>query len=365
MTSMLRALSACAAFAALAAAGLPASATVGTRPNDPLFSQQWSLEQPSDADIDAPEAWTLLSEIGVNKQVVLAVVDSGFDLAHEDLREILWTNPGEIPANGIDDDGNGYIDDVHGYDFVHRNGNPAGGPPGVHGNSTAGVAAAQSNNGLGIAGVAGPAGAKVMLLQTNISTGAEAWDYARAMGVDVVNNSWGHFMKGVGVINAIPLDPRMREASARLDAAGVVQVFASGSGPPMWPDAWDDYNFPGVLRVTRSDRDDRLFAHNESNPNPLFLEIVAPAGVLSIGTTGPEDGPYRMFGGSSAAAPHVSGVALLLRAAFPQLTNAQVVDAIMTGVDVPSADYALYSRSGGRLNAHKALLEAQRIVAGG
>lgn len=352
----LRVLSAVVATAALTLGGLPATADP-VLPNDPLFGDQWSLAQASDADIDAPEAWGLLAEVGVQREIVFAVVDGGYDLDHEDLRDRLWTNPGEIAGNGIDDEGNGYVDDVHGYDFVDDEGNPEQPSQAVHGSHVAGVVGATDNNGVGIAGIAAPAGVKLMLLRSNLSVAGEAWEYALANGAHVVNNSWGPETQGINIINYVTWDQQLKEISQRMSDAGMVQTFAAGYTVGPWPDVWDDYTFPGVLRVTQSDRQDRV--GSGSHANPLSVDIVAPSGVPSTGI----DDEYGTFGGTSAAAPHTAGVAALIMAAFPGLTNAQVADAIMTGVDVPAPDYATASRSGGRLNAHKAMLAAQALGA--
>ncbi len=121
---------------------------VQTSPNDPDFSQQWGLNQSSDADIDAPEAWNLTTG---SRHVVVAELDTGVDYNNPDLAANIWTNPGEIAGNGIDDDGDGYIDDVHGYDFANNDGDPM--DDNGHGTSVAGIIGATGNNGVGVTGV--------------------------------------------------------------------------------------------------------------------------------------------------------------------------------------------------------------------
>jgi len=127
-------------------------------PNDPKYNQQYHLPL-----IDAPQAWAVT--VG-STSVVIAVIDSGCDLDHPDLAAKIWTNPGEIPGNAVDDDSNGFIDDVHGWDFVHNDNDPTPQPDGIdddsngdtdeqvsHGTLAAGIAAAVTNDGWGAAGV--------------------------------------------------------------------------------------------------------------------------------------------------------------------------------------------------------------------
>jgi subtilisin family serine protease len=361
MTTLLRTVSAALAAALLLpAAGASAGQPAAWRPNDPLFASQWSLEQSSDVDIDAPEAWALLQEIGVHQEVIVAVVDSGFDIDHEDLRDMLWVNPGEIPGNGIDDDGNGYVDDVHGWDFNDGDSNVF---DGSHGTGVAGIIAAAADNGVGIAGIAAPAGVKLMLLRGTAHNSAgqpaiDAWEYALAHGAHVVNNSWGAATQGINVVNMALRDERLHATSRKLSEAGLVQVFAGGYTTGPWPDVWDDFDFPGVLRVTVSDSNDDISLG--THPNPATIEIAAPTDVISARP----GNAYGQIGGTSGAAPHVAGAAALVRAAFPQLTNAQVADAIMRGVDQPGPSFILASRSGGRLNALGALRVAQALASG-
>src|SRR5258705_3625516 len=123
-------------------------------PNDPRFGELWGLQNIGqtggrvDADIDAPEAWDTVTG---SSAVVTAVIDTGVDYTHPDLAANMWTNPGEIPGNGIDDDGNGYVDDVHGYDFYNNDGDPF--DDHGHGTHVAGTIAAVGDNGVGVVGV--------------------------------------------------------------------------------------------------------------------------------------------------------------------------------------------------------------------
>ena len=132
------------------------SAARAHNPNDPSFGQTWGLNNTgqtsgqagvADADIDAPEAWDLTTG---SRSIVVGVIDTGVDYTHPDLAANIWTNPGEIAGNGIDDDGNGFVDDVHGYDFANNDGDPM--DDNGHGTHVAGTIAAVGNNGIGVAG---------------------------------------------------------------------------------------------------------------------------------------------------------------------------------------------------------------------
>src|SRR5688572_27822114 len=122
--------------------------TADLTPNDQFYSQMWGLNQGSDIDIDAPEGWN--TSTGSNT-VVLGDSDTGVDMQHPDLINNIWVNPGEIPGNFIDDDQNGYTDDVNGYNFFHNNNNPSDDTD--HGTHTSGTMGAQGNNGIGVTGV--------------------------------------------------------------------------------------------------------------------------------------------------------------------------------------------------------------------
>ncbi len=123
-------------------------------PNDPRFDELWGLNNEGqsggtfDADIDAPEAWDAVLGSG---DTIVAVIDTGVDYLHPDLAANMWVNPGEIPNNGLDDDGNGYVDDIHGYDFANHDSDPMDDHD--HGTHVAGTIAAVGNNGIGVTGI--------------------------------------------------------------------------------------------------------------------------------------------------------------------------------------------------------------------
>ena len=163
---------------------------LAVEPNDAQYEDQWGLHNEDDHDIDAPEAWDL--ETG-SSSVIVGVIDTGIDHNHVDLAANMWVNSGEIPDNGVDDDNNGYIDDVYGYNFYEKNGNAV--DTHFHGTHVAGTIGAIGNNGTGVTGVAWSVQLMALkFLGPNggyISDAVEAVLYADMMGAHLTNNSWG------------------------------------------------------------------------------------------------------------------------------------------------------------------------------
>ena len=173
-------------------------------PDDPYFEKLWGLHNTGqeangstgteDADIDAPEAWEITTG---GAGVVVAVIDTGVDYNHPDLENSIWTNPGEINGeDGVDDDGNGYIDDIRGWDFVENDNAPVSNDGSGHGTHVAGTITAEANNTTGVVGVSWSA--KIMAIKFLDTYGIGdtvnailAMEYANANGADVINNSWG------------------------------------------------------------------------------------------------------------------------------------------------------------------------------
>jgi len=312
--------------------------------NDPKSGQLWGLSQ-----IDAQEAWSLSTG---SRSVVVAVIDTGVDYTHIDLAANIWTNPGEIAGNGIDDDGNGFIDDVHGYDFANRDGNPM--DDNGHGTHVAGTIAAVGNNSVGVTGVNWSS--SIMCLKFlgadgsgYLSDAVAAINYATMMrtiygvNVRVDNNSWG----GAGTSQA--LDNAIRASND----AGILFVAAAGNDKSN-NDVSSHYPAnaasPNVISVAACDRNDNLASF--SNYGAVSVDIAAPG--VSIYSTVPGN-RYAIYSGTSMAAPHVAGVAALAWALNPDATVAEVRAAILDGAD-PVASLAGKVASGGRLNAHQTLL---------
>lgn len=323
-------------------------------PNDPSLSQLWGLSNSgqsggvADADIDAPEAWRVTTG---SRSVVIAVIDSGVDVNHPDLAANIWRNPGEIPGNGVDDDGNGFVDDVSGWDFVARDNTPEDGNG--HGTHVAGTIGAVGNNGRGIVGVNWEVSILPLKFLDDSGSGSTsaaiaAINYATALrtaGVNVVasNNSWG----GGGYSSAL------NTAIARHNDAGIMFIAAAGNEAanndsiPSYP---ANYDLPNVISVAALDRSDRLASF--SNYGRTSVDLGAPG--VSIYSTTPGNG-YSTYSGTSMAAPHVAGVVGLLAAANPQATVAEMRAAILDTVVPVAALGSGRTVTGGRLNAAAAL----------
>lgn len=326
-----------------------------TLPNDPLFSNLWGLNNSGNpsADISAPEIWDLTPG---STQLVIGAIDTGIDYNHPDLTANIWTNPGEV-ANGLDDDGNGYIDDLQGWNFNADNNNPMDNQG--HGTHTAGTIGAVGNNGIGVAGVAWRCRMIPLKFLDNsgygiISDAAEALTYVaalrrRGVNIKVTNNSWG----GGGYSSMFK---ECLEENAALD---ILFMAAAGNDSlnndvnPFYPAS---YTVANVLSVAASDASDRLayFSHYGTNS----VHLAAPG--LTIFST-MLNSNYGNMSGTSMATPHVTGVAALLWSLWPSARAADVRDAILKGVDpIPSLTGIL--RTGGRLNARKSVDALFRIV---
>lgn len=241
-------------------------------PNDPGYSRQWGLENSgayggrADADIDVLRAW----EKSTGGGVVVAVTDTGVDLDHPELAGRLWTNPGEIADNGVDDDANGFIDDVHGYDFHARDADPS--DTDGHGTHVAGVIAAETGNALGVAGVA--PGARIMALRSLSTTGgdtlnsANAIAYAAKMGADIVNASWGSSERDRALENVIKSSGLLVVAAAGND--GVDSVVT-----PFYPASLSAANVVSVGATDRSDGRPTF-----SNFSKTAVDLAAPGDVV-------------------------------------------------------------------------------------
>jgi subtilisin family serine protease len=237
-------------------------------PDDPRFDELYGLVR-----INAPAAWETTTDC---RPAPIALVDAGADWTHPDLAANIWTNPGEVEGNGVDDDGNGFVDDIRGWDFVSGDNDPV--DANSHGTHVAGTLAAAGNNARGVAGVCWQANVMVLRAFDASGTGTvadivEALDYAREKGARVVNASFASAQAS----NA------EREAIARLNAAGVLVVAAAGNEgadndrTPSYPAGYD---LPNVIAVAASDRSDRLASF--SNYGAASVHLAAPGvGVLS------------------------------------------------------------------------------------
>ena len=307
-------------------------------PNDPSEPAQYALKV-----VQAPAAWDVATGTG---RTVVAVIDSGIDLSHPDLAANLWTNPGEVPGNGRDDDRDGYVDDVHGYDFLNNTGNPI--DQYGHGTHVAGVLGAVGDNGVGVAGIDWHAG--IMPLRFldatgNGSTGdaVRALNYAVDHGARIANCSWGTGVRSAALTAAI----------GRAQAAGVIVVAAAGNNhsdlavAPNYPASYAT-EFDNVVSVAATDSGDRLAGFSDYG---AAVTLAAPGdGILS---TLP-GGRYGTKTGTSVAAPFVSGALALLWDAHPDWSYARVIAQLKATVD-PLPSLAGKVQTGGRLDVARLL----------
>ena len=318
-------------------------------PNDPRYGDLYGLHNTgqsggrNDADIDAPEAWQVSTG---SRDIIVGVVDTGIDYNHPDLAANMWVNPGEIAGNGIDDDGNGFVDDVHGYDFVNDDGDPFDDQG--HGTHVAGTIGGVGNNGVGVTGVTWEVslmGLKFLDANGSGSTSdaIQAINYATMMrnqyaqNVRVTNNSWG----GGGSSNA------MRQAIEAGSQADILFVAAAGNDGmdndinPQYPAS---YTSNAVISVAATNRNDSLAGF--SNYGATSVDLAAPG--VGIVSTVPSGG-YSSFSGTSMASPHVAGAAALALAVDPTLTVSQLRTGLLGTVD-SVANLSGKTVTGGRLN---------------
>jgi subtilisin family serine protease len=321
---------------------------VQTFPNDPNFGELWGLDNfgqtggTLDADIDAPEAWDVTTG---DAHVVIAVIDTGVDYNHPDLAANMWINGGEVLGDGVDNDGNGYVDDVRGWDFEGSDNDPMDPAAGSgHGTHVTGIIAAVGDNNTGVTGVNWAA--RIMPLRFLDTSGEGtsvhavlAIEYASGNGAHIINCSWGGYNFSQAIQDAIDASPALVVCAAGNDDNNNDLV-------PFYPASCSGSN---VISVAATNHNDARFFN--SNFGAVSVDVGAP-GVWIYGTVPVASGIYDYKTGTSMAAPHVSGIAALLLAYDPTLTVAEIGTAIESTVDpIPLLEVA----SGGRVNAYNAL----------
>jgi subtilisin family serine protease len=314
-------------------------------PNDPDFPDQYAHQL-----IQMEDAWEI--ETG-SRDIIVAVIDTGVDVNHPDLKDNIWVNEAEIPDNKIDDDGNGYVDDVHGWNFGDDDNVVT--PPGTssstvsHGTQVSGVIAAVGNNGEGVCGVNWSSSIMVLRMNLNFESAdvAEALEYAAANGARVVNMSFGGDVFG-------PKGDLVMKAG--LDSAynqGVLLVASAGNSDtsrPLYPAA-----FANVMAVSSTNGEDLKTGHSSFG---VWVDIAAP-GTDIVTTTLEND--YVATAGTSFSSPYVGAVAALLFEYRPDRTNIEAravlentTDPVYYGDVDPNQGYL----GTGRVNAYKALTGA-------
>jgi subtilisin family serine protease len=313
-------------------------------PNDSLFNVLWAMRSPQagSGGIDAVHAWSVTTGSAAN---VVAVIDTGVDRTHPELAANMWANTSEIAGNGIDDDQNGYIDDVNGWDFYNRDNDPADGHG--HGTHVAGTIAARGNNALGVAGVCW--NARILPVKFLSDTGSgytsdavSAVSYASRMGARISNNSWGGGAYSQALYNAI----QSAGQAGSLFVASAGNNSSDNDTAPQYPAG---YNLDAIVAVAATDTNDSLAYF--SNYGAVGVDLAAPGvGILSLRP----GGQFASLSGTSMAAPHVTGAASLLLSQNSALTVAQMKQLLLFGSD-SLATLANRVASNGRLNAYYAL----------
>ena len=317
--------------------------------NDPRIDELWGLN--GDHGIRAGDAWAISTSLN---EVVVAVIDSGVDINHPDLSSVIWQNQNEIPGNGIDDDANGYIDDVNGWDFAFNDNSPEDGNG--HGTHVAGTIAAIRNNNIGIAGVAN--NIKIMPLRFLDNSGngytnnaIAALNYAVTNGAPISNNSWGGGGYSSSLFNAI----------ASADQAGHTFVAAAGNSGqdidsnPSYPAAYSNSNIISVAAINSSG-DLASFSNYGYNNVDIAAPGVSILSTISHQYCGQGSGAdcYASLNGTSMASPHVAGVAALILGIRPGSTPQEISDILMDSVR-PTAVLNGSLAFGGELDARAAV----------
>jgi len=335
-------------------------------PNDPRLAEQYAL-----VNVEAQKAWDLTTG---SEDIVIAIVDSGVMLTHEDLEDRIWVHPGEdldgdgmfteADIDSIDNDGNGYVDDIVGIDLVgpsliiggnYYDNDPDPTPRGhPHGTHVAGIAAASGDNGKGIAGLA--YGCRIMPVKCgadvyapSILRGYDGIVYAADNGADVINCSWG----GGGYLES---QKEMIDYAISKGAVVVAAAGNSGSERIHTPGA-----YPNVLCVANTTEDDKAAGSTTYGP---WVDVSAPgSAILSCVLGSPQS--YQRFSGTSMASPLVAGLAGLVRSHRPDLSPEQVFEQIRVTSDPidASQDPRYQGKIGrGRINAYRALTESSPAV---
>ncbi|KZN35107.1 S8 family serine peptidase [Pseudoalteromonas luteoviolacea] len=335
-------------------------------PNDSRFDDLWGLHNTgqtggtNDADINAPEAWDI--SIG-SREVIVGVIDTGVDYSHPDLTANMWVNPNEIAGDGIDNDGNGYIDDVYGINAITNSGDPMDDQG--HGTHVSGTIGATGNNSEGVVGVnheVSIIGCKFLNSSGSGSTAdaIKCIDYMVAMknaghNISVLNNSWG----GGGFSQAL------YDSITASEQAGILFVAAAGNGArdndlsPSYPASYDHDSVMAIASTTHTDA-----MSSFSQWGLTSVDMGAPGSDILSTIPG---GGYASFSGTSMATPHVAGAAALALSVNPSLTTLELKELLMqSGKSIAALDGKTVS--GKRLDAHQMLIDADptpgfRVVA--
>lgn len=321
-------------------------------PDDPRFSDQYGMG--TGVGISAIDAWNIT--LGAPSALVV-VVDSGVDYGHEDLQASIWKNPGEVPANGVDDDGNGLVDDYYGYDFANSDGEPL--DDNGHGTHVAGIVAATGNNALGVAGVAWGSQVVAVKCLDGAGSGFNS-DLVRAIDYAVTLKDQGYPIVAINMSLGGEYTSSLYRAVSRASERGILLVAAAGNessnndSNPTYPASFD---LPNVLSVAAINSSGALADY--SNYGRESVDVAAPGS--SIVSTKPRQGGVSEYGyesGTSMATPHVSGVAALVASVNGAATGSLIKSIVMSTVK-PESSLTRRTVAGGIVDAYAAVLMAQ------
>ncbi len=336
--------------------GLPDGENSQGVTNDPDASKLWGLHNEGqtggkvDADIDAPEAWQIhTGRSQAQGGHITAVIDTGVDYNHVDLKANMWVNPGEIPGDGIDNDGNGVIDDVHGYNAFDNTGNPMDGHG--HGSHCAGTIAGVGNNGTGVVGVNHQANIMAIKIfsdagSTNAAAIIRGIQYASDNGARITSNSWGGGGANAGIEQAFK------------DSSALHIIAAGNSGYDNDKRANYPSNYEGdhIVAVAATDHNDGIARFSQWGKKNV--DLGAPG--VDILSTVPGN-KYDTYSGTSMATPHVAGAATLIASAYPEINNADLRAALLDGTD-KIASLTGKVVTDGRLNVNNSLQVAKNLT---
>jgi subtilisin family serine protease len=359
-------------------------------PNDPGFNEQWALRNlglavggyPAtlESDIKATEAWEITTG---SPDVLVAVTDTGLDSTHPDIAPNVYTNPREIPGNGIDDDNNGYVDDVHGFNVADKNNDTS--DVAGHGTEMSGIIAAKLNNSIGICGVSQSQVVPVRFfkktgpnpdnIEATVAGAARSLLYAVAIGAKIINASWSA---------ASPSDEELqtlKDAVSATNDAGALLICIAGNFPnnldfvKLYPAS---FRFPNQIVVAATEFNDELwhppfdpgnirtgFGRNSVDlgaPGTTILTTAAHGSCLDCNPSSDPSQWYITIDGTSAAAAYVTGAAALVKSYYPNASVVELRRRLVEGVEKRSKLENVVI-SGGRLSAYGALTIQLNIVA--